>query len=458
MKLRPYPRYEPTEIDGLVRLPNHWTVESLGRAACIRSSNVDKHIRTRETPVRLCNYVDVYYNDHLDSALEYMSGTATDDQIARLLLRQDDIVITKDSEVVDDIGVPSLVSADAPNDVVAAYHLAVLRPNAHKVIGSYLLRALQSDVTSHQFARGARGITRYALSYSTIKSVKLPCPPILEQQAIVAFLDHEVGQIDVLVARVHDLVGRLQEKRRALITETVTRGVPPEENRPRALTSSKLRPSGVAWLGNVPEHWRISSLRRVVASTDRMADVQDGKSTHRFIGMDAVESWTGRLTDSFQRSPSTAVASSSSRGFRPGDVLFGKLRPYLAKSCILNFHGLCSGEFLVLDGSERHLDNRYLRYLVLSQYVVAMTDASAYGTKMPRTNWHEVGSVLVPVPPIREQEAISSFLDEVTTRIDDLVRHAETLIDRLREKRQALITAAVTGQIDVRDEGRGATE
>lgn len=112
----------------------------------------------------------------------------------------------------------------------------------------------------------------------------------------------------------------------------------------------------------------------------------------------------------------------------------------------------------MLDGGEDDLDNRYLLYLVLSQYVVAVADASAYGTKMPRTNWQQVGSVLVPVPPIREQRAICCFLNGATTGIDALIRHAEVLIERLQEKRQALITAAVTGQIDVREEGRGATE
>lgn len=129
--------------------------------------------------------------------------------------------------------------------------------------------------------------------------------------------------------------------------------------------------------------------------------------------------------------------------------MFGKLRPYLAKTCRPDFDGLCSGEFLVLDGND-DIDNRYLLYLLLSQYMVALADSSTYGTKMPRTNWQEVGSSLVPVPPIQEQVALCAFLDNATAEIDSVVRRSGRLIDRLREKRQALITAAVTGQIDVR--------
>lgn len=291
---------------------------------------------------------------------------------------------------------------------------------------------------------------------SELKKVSVALPCLEEQRIIARFLDHHTTKIETLVEKVQNLTERLREKRRALITEIVTRGLPSKRTETR-LDACLRRPSGVAWLGDVPEHWMIKPLKRVVANIDRMAAVRGERNTHQFIGMNAVESWTGRLTDS-SRLPLTPTASQSSRGFLRGDVLFGKLRPYLAKSCSPDFDGLCSGEFLVLDGNDDELSNRYLLYLLLSQYMVTMSDATACGTKMPRTNWREVGSVPVPVPPIREQEAISSFLDDATARIDGLVRHAETLIERLREKRQALITAAVTGQIDVRDEGRGETE
>lgn len=119
-----------------------------------------------------------------------------------------------------------------------------------------------------------------------------------------------------------------------------------------------------------------------------------------------------------------------------------------------------------VDGLLRHLGMvgiaRHYRRVVRSSegrvvkvsfpYMVAMADAAAYGTKMPRANWQEVGSLPVPVPPIREQRTICSYLDGTTARIDNLIRHAQILVDRLREKRQALITAAVNGQIDLRGE------
>ncbi len=203
------------------------------------------------------------------------------------------------------------------------------------------------------------------------------------------------------------------------------------------------------------KEWSVRPLRYIIGRTDRISAKVNDDVSRRYIGMASVQPMTGTLTES--AALDWKPPSSSSSGFRRGDVLFGKLRPYLGKSCMPDFEGLCSGEFLVLDGN-RDMDNRYLFYVLLSQPVIALADASAVGTKMPRTSWQEMGSIMVPVPPVEEQRAICSYLDDVIRRIDVLDQQASALIERLREKRRALITAAVTGQIDVREEGRGATE
>ena len=206
--------------------------------------------------------------------------------------------------------------------------------------------------------------------------------------------------------------------------------------------------NGVAFggLAKIPESWDARPLRYMMRRTDRISANEKDDVRRRYIGMAAVEPMTGHLDE--PTALEWKAPSSSSSAFLRGDVLFGKLRPYLGKSCNPRFDGLCSGEFLVLDGNE-DLDNRYLLYLLLAQPMIALADASAVGTKMPRTSWQEVGSVVVPVPPIDDQHIISAFLDEATIKIDVLIQQAGTLIDRLREKRRALITAAVTGQIDV---------
>ena len=219
--LKPYSAYKPSGVEWLGEVPTHWDVRRLRNAATMRVSNVDKHVREGETPVRLCNYVDVYKHDCIDQQIDYMQATATPEEIEQFRLEQGDVLITKDSEAWDDIGVPSLVTEPA-EDLISGYHLALLRPVAGVLIGSHLLRALQSKGLAHQFHVEAKGVTRYGLSHASIKSVWLPVPPLPEQVAIADFLDRETGRTDALVAKTREAIERLCEYRGSVISAAVT--------------------------------------------------------------------------------------------------------------------------------------------------------------------------------------------------------------------------------------------
>ena len=158
----------------------------------MRVSNVDKHTKEGELPVRLCNYVDVYKNDRITQQITFMPATASPDEIERFRLHHNDVLITKDSETWNDIGVPALVT-EPSDDLISGYHLAILRPKAG-IYGPYLFWA------AYQFHVEAKGVTRYGLSHDGIQSVTLPIPPPEEQAAIVRFLDHADEQIQRYIA------------------------------------------------------------------------------------------------------------------------------------------------------------------------------------------------------------------------------------------------------------------
>ena len=147
----------------------------------------------KEFPVRLCNYVDVYKNDRITQGIPFMSATASRDEIEKFRLNRNDVVITKDSEVWDDIGVPSLVTEPA-DDLISGYHLAIIRPR-EDTYGPYLFWALRSKPTAYQFHVEAKGVTRYGLAHHGIQSALIPHPPLSEQKATVRFLDHADEQI-----------------------------------------------------------------------------------------------------------------------------------------------------------------------------------------------------------------------------------------------------------------------
>ena len=195
----------------------------------MRVSNVDELTREDETPVRLCNYVDVYQNDRITSAMSFMTATVSQREIERFRLQRGDVLITKDSEAWDDIGIPSLV-ADSADDLVSGYHLALLRPSGG-TLGPYLARTVQSKGVAYQFHVRANGVTRFGLTHPAIKSVRIPFPPLPEQAAIVRYLDHVDWRIRRYVSAKRRLTALLEEEKQAVINQAVTRGLDPNVRR-----------------------------------------------------------------------------------------------------------------------------------------------------------------------------------------------------------------------------------
>jgi len=212
---------KPSGVEWLVDIPAHWAVRRLRNVCTMKVSNVDKHHKDDELPVRLCNYVDVYKNDRIHPDLKFMCGTATRDEIDRFRLQHGDVLITKDSESWNDIGVPALVQG-SHYDLLSGYHLAILRPLSNQLNSAYLFHALQTTVVSHQLHVAANGVTRYGLSHNAIKSVWIPVPPITEQVAIASFLDRVTAAIDKVIESIKEQIDLLSEYRTRFIVDVVT--------------------------------------------------------------------------------------------------------------------------------------------------------------------------------------------------------------------------------------------
>jgi type I restriction enzyme S subunit len=157
-----------------------------------------------------------------------------------------------------------------------------------------------------------------------------------------------------------------------------------------------------------------------------------------------IESWTGR----FLETDTTFDERDELKMFRAGDVLFNKLRPYLAKVFNPRTAGFSGGELLILRPTSK-LNSAFLFYRLLSRSFIGIVNSSTEGAKMPRADWEFIGQLLIPIPTLSEQFAISSFLDVKTKQIDTLIAKAVTGIALLTEYRTALITDVVTGKVDV---------
>ncbi len=219
--LDPHVPLKPSHIPQVRDIPSHWSARRLKNLADVHFSNVDKHTQDDEIPIELCNYVDVYRNDYITKHIPFMTATADQSEIDRFRLQIEDVLITKDSEVWNDIGVPSLVK-HTHEHLICGYHVAILRPWTTALSGRFLFRVLQDTTISYQFHIAANGVTRFGLAQGTIKSVITPRPPIDEQEAIADFLDKQTETIQTEIERGRRQIGLLHEYRTRLIADVVT--------------------------------------------------------------------------------------------------------------------------------------------------------------------------------------------------------------------------------------------
>lgn len=254
MSFPAYPEYKDSGVPWLGRVPAHWEVTRLKLASDIFPSNVDKKSAEGEQPVSLCNYTDVYYNDVILAGMQFMEATASDDQITKLTLRAGDVIITKDSETPDDIARSAHVPIDLPG-VVCGYHLSMVRPS-RRASGGFIKRYFDAASSRAYFHVSANGLTRVGLGQYAVDNAPIALPPIDEQVAIAAFLDRETAKIDALVAEQERLIALLKEKRQAVISHAVTKGLNPD---------APMKDSGIEWLGEIPAHWEVRSIGSVRA-------------------------------------------------------------------------------------------------------------------------------------------------------------------------------------------------
>ena len=202
--------------------------------------------------------------------------------------------------------------------------------------------------------------------------------------------------------------------------------------------------SGVEWLGEVPVHWSTerlkSSMKNIVEQTN------ERRGADLYVALEHVEGWTGRI----RHADPDVSFDSQVKYFRPGDVLFGKLRPYLAKVTRPTSDGVCVGEFLVLRPRHANATAAYMEQLLRSKPIVDAVNSSTFGAKMPRADWQFMGGMAVALPPLPEQAAIVRFLDHADCRIQRYIRVKQKLITLLEEQKRALIHQAVTGKVDIR--------
>ena len=441
-----YLDYKDSGVEWLGEIPVHWGVKRLKSIADVQVSNVDKKTVDGQIAVRLCNYVDVYYNEKIHSGIQFMGATATPEQVGRFLLRAGDVLITKDLEDWADIAVPSVVTQDF-SDVLCGYHLAHIRPGQN-CEGSFLGRAFASIGLRGQYHVAANGITRFGLTNSVLREGILAIPPLSEQCSIAAFLDRETTRIDMLVEKQERLIDLLQERRVAFISHAVTKGLDPD---------IPMKDSGVEWLGEIPVHWEVKRLKSIadvqVSNVDKKT--VDGQIAVRLCNYVDVY-YNEKIHSGIQFMGATATPEQVGRFLlRAGDVLITKDSEDWADIAVpsvvtQDFSDVLCGYHLAHIRPGQNCEGSFLGRAFASiglrgQYHVAANGITRFGL----TN-SVLREGIFAIPPLSEQRTIAAFLDRETVKIDNLIAKIHQAIKLQKEFRSALISAVVTGKMDVR--------
>lgn len=403
-------------------------------------SNVDKHTVEGEESVRLCNYVDVYKNDCVTSDMDFMLATASRAQIERFTLRSGDVIITKDSEEPTDIGIPAYVPRDIPG-VVCGYHLAVLRPKPDYLHGPFLAWWLRSAEVHAYYSTAATGISRYALSVNDIGATPVHLPSRCEQQRIADFLDEQTARIDALIAEKERLVELLEQAAWDEVTRAVTSGI----------KGAATRATGIDWCPTIPRHWDVVLLKRLFVRTEYgLSESMNSEGAVAVLRMGNVREGRVHLTDlKFVDSVPDGLL------LEPRDLLYNRTNSLAQVGKVgmlreLPEFPMTFASYLVrLVPNERALPE-YLNYLLNCPDVLSIARSLALpAIGQANLNPTRYGYIYVPIPPASEQSAIVEHLDRRTTAIEQLSVHACEHIARLREYRSSLISAAVTGQLEI---------
>lgn len=418
------------------KLPEGWREVPLASVAEVRFSGVNKLSLPSEKPVRLCNYTDVYNNDYITGGLEFMRATATQPEVNRFGLQLGDVIITKDSETPDDIGIAAVVDYTAP-DLLCGYHLALFRPRTGEVDPTFLAKQLRHHRLARYFGQRANGLTRYGLPTAVVANAPLWLPELAKQRDIGALL----RLVDEAVAKTEAVIAKLKQVRAGLLHDLLIRGLDEhgQLRDPIAHPEQFQDPP----LGRIPRDWEIATLVSRISLPQGQVDPRAlPYSEWLLVAPDHIESETGRLIA--RQTAAEQGAISGKYVFEPGDVVYSKIRPYLRKAILASDQGLCSADMYPLRPNPG-VNSRFLLAAILGESFSRFASAVSMRSGFPKLNRDELAEFVMGWPKPDEQNRIAAVL----TALDQEQTAVEREVAKLHQLKSGLMADLLTGRVRV---------
>jgi len=426
-----YPTYKDSNIEWVGDIPEKWSVKPLFSVASTESV---KNIDGEETNVLSLSYGNIIRRDVEDNfgLLPESFNTYQLVNPGELILRLTDLQNDKRSLRVG--------HAKEKGIITSAYLKLIAKMS--QLNDSYLYRLLHSYDTTKVFY-GMGGGLRQSMKFEEMRRLPILIPSLDEQEKIINFLDQETAKIDILIEKQQQLIKLLKEKRQAVISHAVTKGLNP---------NAPMRDSGVEWLGEVPEHWKVSSLGYYsTVSTGATPD----RSKHQYWGGEIPWIKTGEVKydeifETEEHITLEGVVNSAVKISPPGTLLMAMYGQGVTRGrvAILGIEATYNQACAAITLNEK-LWNKYLRYFFMAAYH-AIRDGGNETSQM-NLNADIVSKFKITIPEMHEQHNIVQYLDVELKSFDILIEKAVDAIELIQERRTALISAAVTGKIDVRN-------
>ena len=441
MKYGPYPEYKDSGVAWLGEVPAHWEVKRFKNLARLNPpkseiSNTLPDMEVQFLPMEMVSEDGKFSLKETRSLSEVYHGFT--------YFRDGDVIMAKITPCFEN-GKGAIVDNLENGIGFGSTEFHVLRPTSgFSSYIWYITKSIPFRKIGIMEMKGVAGQQRVPESF--VSEFLVATPPHGEQTTIAAFLDEKTTQIDQLIEKKTRFIELLKEKRAALITEAVTGKFDVRTGKPY----SEYKDSGVEWLGEVPGHWEVRRLKYVASCNDDVLDENgDPERLIRYVDIGNVSE--GKIQGAeeflFQNAPSRAR-----RLVKDGDIIVSTVRTYLRAIAVIQNppeEMVVSTGFAVI--RPRNINGDFLAQALKSNAFVDWVVAESKGISYPAINASELMELSVSLPPSEEQSAVATFLDKKNTQIDQLIEKTQQSIDLLKEKRAALITAAVTGKIDVRD-------
>ena len=440
--LKPYLAYKDSGIEWLGQVPAHWEVRHLGRIGRFFKGGGGTKEDEREEGIPCVRYGDLYTHHRFFITASRACVAPELAATAYTPIAHGDVLFAGSGETMEEIGKSAVNLIRGP--ACCGGDVIVFRPSIDAE-PRFLGYIADCSASVHQKACIGRGFTVMHIYSSDLKYMTVAIPPVPEQAAIVRFLDHADRRIRRYIRAKQRLIALLEEQKQAIIHRAVTRGLDP---------NVRLKPSGVEWLGDVPEHWTLKRFKFLVQITSGQVDPRRPEYRGKIlVAPNHIRSSTGEIVH--LETAEDQGADSGKYEVRRGQVIYSKIRPNLRKAAIAPLDCLCSADMYPITVREAELRPAYLLLLLLSPPFTKYAVDCSLRVAMPKVNRDALGECWIWYPNLKEQDSLLEFIKSVGGPSDLAVARVAREVSLLREYRTRLIADVVTGKLDVREAAAG---